>query len=180
MTNPTDTAVGAGVVENGAVREPDGASAETPRDVARSAKTSLREAREDLKTEVRERTDQVKRGADRIATERKHTLAGTLESLASAFDAAAATLGEREERRLADWSRDLSGRARRAASYLEENDTRGLVNDLEGTAREHPAAFVGSSFAAGVAAGRFLRSSQRSDAGFGPTETAVEREGGVA
>lgn len=135
------------------------------------AKESVRDAREQVMTQVRDRTDEAKQGATRMVDERKRTLSGSMNALASAFDAAAASLGDGDQTRLAGWTRELSGRARRIASYLEEQDTRALVTDLEGTAREHPAAFVGTSFAAGLAAGRFLRASTRDDA------SAVNGEG---
>lgn len=163
MPNETEAAMGGGGVVSDGAGTPGGTNTETTTDVARRAKGSVREMRDDLKSQVREQTDRAKDSATRFASERKHTLAGTIEALATAFDSAASTLGERHEPRLADWTREISGRARRLASYLEENDTRGLVTDLEGSAREHPAAFVGSSFAAGVAAGRFLRSSSRTE-----------------
>lgn len=176
MPNETNAAMGGGSVANDGAGTPTGTNTETTTDVARSAKGSVREMRDDLKSQVREQTDRAKDSAERFASERKHTLAGTIEALATAFDSAASTLGERDEPRLADWTREISGRARRLASYLEENDTRGLMTDLEGSAREHPAAFVGSSFAAGVAAGRFLRSSSRPESG-ARMEVAGELQG---
>lgn len=129
------------------------------------AKDSVREAREKAMTQVRERTDSARQGATRMVDERKRTLADSVHALASAFDAAANSLSDGQQNRLADWSRELSGRAHRMASYLEEQDTRALVNDLEDTARRHPTAFMGTTFAAGLAAGRFLRSTQRTDTG---------------
>lgn len=127
------------------------------------AKDSVRDARDQLKAQVRERTDQAKQSAERVVDDRKGTLAETVTALAAAIDAAAASLDDGSQDRLAEWTRELSGRARRIATYLDDHDTRGLVTDLEGTAREHPTAFVGTSFAAGLAAGRFLRASERSN-----------------
>ena len=131
------------------------------RGLKQQAKESVRDAREQVMTQVRDRKEEAKQSATRMVDERKRTLADSVSALAGAFDAAASSLGEENQQRLAQWTRELSGRARRIASYLEQNDTRGLVTDLEGTAREHPATFVGTSFAAGLAAGRFLRSSTR-------------------
>ena len=141
------------------------------------AKDSVREAREQVTTQVRERTDAAKESATRMVDERKRTLADSVHALASAFDAAAASLSNEQQTRLAGLTRDLSGRAHRIASYIEEQDTRGLVTDLEGTAREHPAAFLGTTFAAGLAAGRFLRSSTRTDTGLpAATDQGVDFE----
>ena len=129
------------------------------------AMDTVRGAREQVTTQVRERAGTARDSATRMVDERKRTLADSVHALASAFDAAAASLSDGQQARMAEWSRELSGRAHRIASYLEQKDTRGLVNDLEGTAREHPTAFLGSTFAAGLAAGRFLRSSTRTDTG---------------
>ena len=122
---------------------------------------SVREAREQVTTQVREHVGTAKDSATRMVDERKRTLTDSVQALASAFEAAATSLNDGNQARLADWTRELSGRARRIASYLEEQDTRGLVTDLEGTAKQNPTAFLGTSFAAGLAAGRFLRSSVR-------------------
>ena len=148
----------AGRMDDPARREPSG----TP-GLRERARESVRDAREQVTSKLRDRADSAREGATRVVDERKRTFADSVHALASAFDAAAASLTDGNQAQLADWTRELSGRARRIASYLEESDTRGLVTDLEGSARSHPAAFLGTSFAAGVAAGRFLRSSARAN-----------------
>ncbi len=160
---------GSGAMGDGADPTRGEASANGLRD---RAKESVREAREKAMTQVRERTDGARQSATRMVDERKRTLADSVHALASAFDAAANSLSDGQQGRLAEWSRELSGRAHRMASYLEEQDTGALVSDLEDTARRHPAAFLGTTFAAGLAAGRFLRATQRTDTGSVP-------EGGV-
>ena len=131
------------------------------------AMESVRGVREQAMTQVRERAGAAAEGATHMVDERKRTLAESVHALATAFDAAASSLTEGQQTRLAGWTRELSGRAHRIATYLEQQDTRGLVTDLEGTAREHPTAFLGTTFAAGVAAGRFLRASSATDTGLG-------------
>jgi len=129
------------------------------------AMDTVRGARERASTQLRERAESAREGATRMVDERKRTLADSVHALASAFDAAALSLSDGQQGRLADLTRELSGRAHRIATYLEEQDTRALVTDLEGTARQHPAAFLGTTFAAGLAAGRFLRSSTNTHSG---------------
>lgn len=51
------------------------------------------------------------------------------------------------------------------ASYLEDEDSRVLLHDLEDVARRNPGAFIGLSFAAGLTVGRFLRASEPHDSG---------------
>lgn len=156
---------GSGAMGDGA--DPTQGEASANRGLRDRAKESVRDAREKAMTQVRERTDGARQSATRMVDERKRTLADSVHALASAFDAAADSLGQGQQSRLAEWTRELSGRAHRMASYLDEQDTRGLVSDLEDTARRNPTAFLGTTFAAGLAAGRFLRATQR-------TDTAIE------
>jgi hypothetical protein len=56
------------------------------------------------------------------------------------------------------------------SDYLEKENPDALMGDAERVARDHPVTFLGSSFAAGIAAGRFLRASRaRSSGGDGLT-----------
>lgn len=154
---------GSGAMGDGA--DPTQSEVSANRGLRDRAKESVRDAREKAMTQVRERTDGARQSATRMVDERKRTLADSVHALASAFDAAANSLSEGQQSRLAEWTRELSGRAHRMASYLDEQDTRGLVSDLEDTARRNPTAFLGTTFAAGLAAGRFLRATQRTDTG---------------
>lgn len=147
--------------------------------LGQQARDSVRDARDQVATQVRERAEAAREGASRAVEDRKQSVAGSVQALASAFEAAAASLSDGNQARLAELTRELSGRTQRIAAYLERQDTGGLVRDLEGTAREHPTAFLGTSFAAGLVAGRFLRSSQRAttDAGaLSTNEGAVDFE----
>ncbi len=163
------TGPGSGGGERGLGEDPTRLEASATPGLREKARESVRDAREQVMTQVRERTDSARQGATRMVDERKQTLSGSVHALASAIDAAAASLSDGNQSRLAEWTRELSGRAHRIASYLDEHDTRGLVTDLEGSARSHPAAFIGTSFAAGLAAGRFLRATSRSDDASGVT-----------
>lgn len=140
--------------------EPERRAAEAARDVKDEAKRKASNAASEVKSQAKQKGSELKQQAERKAERQKRSLAESVTALASALDAAAGSLDEREEGRLADWSRDAGERVRRMASYLERNDVSGLVHDLEDTARDNPAAFVGTSLAAGLAAGRFLRSSR--------------------
>ena len=166
---------GSGAMGDGMGATQSGASANPG--LKQQAMDSVRGAREQVMTQVRDRAGTAREGATRLVDERAKNLAGSVHALATAFEAAAASLTEGNQARLAELTRELSGRAHRIASYLEEKDTRGLMTDLEGTARQHPAAFLGTTFAAGLAAGRFLRSSTATDTGVpATTEQGVDFE----
>ncbi|HVS03138.1 MAG TPA: hypothetical protein VMT16_10255 [Thermoanaerobaculia bacterium] len=82
-------------------------------------------------------------------------------ALSQALAAAAGKLREGNEDALA---RALGGLARKLddlAGYLERRDPRRVAEDVERFARRHPELFLGSMFAVGLVAGRFLRASRR-------------------
>jgi hypothetical protein len=58
-----------------------------------------------------------------------------------------------------------SERIGRAATYVGSMDTRRLASDAQRFARTHPAWFIGGAFVAGLALGRFLKSSPSSSMG---------------
>lgn len=90
-------------------------------------------------------------------------------ALAQALRAAGDSLRDQGQDRLAGWSGSAAGEVERVSSYLEHEDSRALMHDLEDMARRNPGAFIGLSFAAGLTAGRFLRASEPR-AGDGRTE----------
>jgi hypothetical protein len=113
------------------------------RELADRAKASAKEEARDLKAQGREVADKVKHAAEGEIDRRSTKLADDLDSVGHAMRLAAEDLdGEGQ-----DWLADYT---RRAA----------MLADLEDTARRNPGTFLGTSFAAGVAAGRFLRSSR--------------------
>lgn len=57
------------------------------------------------------------------------------------------------------YTETLSQQVEKLSGYLERQDLRGLMSDLEGFARRNPAVFLGGAFALGILAARFLKSS---------------------
>lgn len=51
----------------------------------------------------------------------------------------------------------------RAAHYVQNADLREMVDEVEDFARRRPAVFIGSAFAAGILAARFLKSSREGE-----------------
>lgn len=62
------------------------------------------------------------------------------------------------------YTESLSQQVEKLSGYLERQDLRGLVRDLEGFARRNPAIFLGGAFALGILAARFLKSSNPNQA----------------
>ena len=66
----------------------------------------------------------------------------------------------------------------RAADYMKTADLRDVVDQVEDFARRRPAVFIGSAFAAGLLAARFLKSSRNTPrrSGDASESTFMERE----
>lgn len=60
---------------------------------------------------------------------------------------------------LADYTNQAAEKVERFASFLEQRDTRQILNETQRLARQNPPLFIGSAFALGLAVGRFFRTS---------------------
>lgn len=149
---------------------------ETAGEVKRVAK----EKAGDVKAEVRERAQEVKQEVRGRVDEKKQIASDKVHAFARALRAAGDTLEDEGENALARYGRQAADQVERFASYLDGNDTSGMMRQFEHIARDNPAAFTGSTFAAGLLLGRFLRSSRPDDAGgAGPREdgdTSFDRD----
>ena len=86
-------------------------------------------------------------------------LADSLGSVVNALRAAERSLREDNQTGLADYSSSIASYVERSTGYVRDSDMNGLMTDLQRVGRENTAMFMGSSFAAGAALGRFLRAS---------------------
>jgi hypothetical protein len=125
-----------------------------------AVKEKAEETKETLKAAGREQKERLEARAEEKVSAQKQVAARKAHALASALREAGATLERDGEAELARYGRQAAEQVERAAGYFERNDLNGFVHDLERTARDHPGAFVGGTFAAGVMLGRFLRSSR--------------------
>lgn len=122
-----------------------------PQAAAREAKAEAAEAVADVREKLGEAAEERRADAARQAAH----LADALEEAAEDLDSDA-TRGTAEK---------VAALARRSADYLSQNDLPDVIDDLETTARRHPALFVAGGLLLGLALGRFLRAS---DAGSAP------------
>lgn len=130
------------------------------REKADRAKATAKEESKDLKAQGREVADQVKHAAEGEIDRRSTKLADGLDSVGRAMRLAAEDLDGEGQDWLADYTRRAAGQVERVTRYLHDEDAPAMLTDLEDMARKNPGTFLGTSFAAGVAAGRFLRSSR--------------------
>lgn len=126
---------------------------------ARASEQASR-ARETVKEEIRTVKDDVERKtADRV-NRQKHQIADRMDALVHALDSARSSLRDDGQDQIAGFVGDLGHQLERSTGYLRNNDFHGMVRDMEQLARGNTALFLGSSFVAGVAMGRFLRASE--------------------
>jgi hypothetical protein len=103
--------------------------------------------------------DQAKGQVKTQLSEQKERAAGTLGSVAEALRQTGQTLEQQNQAPVgqmassaADWIEQFSG-------SLRERDIEQMLGDMEGFARRNPTIFIGSAFAIGFLAARFLKSS---------------------
>lgn len=130
---------------------------------ASGVKEEVRERAHEVKEEVRERAHEVKEEVRERVEARRHVATEKAHALARALRAAGDKLEDDGENTLARYGRQAADQVERFASYLDGNDTGGMMRQLETMARDNPAAFTGSTFAAGILLGRFLRASNPED-----------------
>jgi hypothetical protein len=115
---------------------------------------------------------QVKDNATTAIDDKKANLAQGLTSVADTLRQVGDTLkppaGEQPANKVAElttqYTESLSQQVEKISGYLERQDLRGLMSDLEGFARRNPAIFLGGAFALGILAARFLKSSNPNQA----------------
>jgi DNA-binding MurR/RpiR family transcriptional regulator len=118
-------------------------------DLGRKATEGAREVATQAQSEARNR---VERGRQEAAT--------TLSSVASTLLQSGLQLRDDQQTVAGDYVERAARQIERAANYVQNADLREMVDEVEHFARRRPALFVGSAFAAGLLAARFLKSSR--------------------
>jgi hypothetical protein len=155
MAKATDERVTTGAETKGGGGETGHEARETIGEARREAAAKV----DDLKQEVKEGARDLRHQAEDRADRWTSQMGGRADSLGRALRAAADKLGEDGERSMADMARDAAGQVERMSGYLEDESPSTMLHDFQELGRRNPAAFVGSAFALGLVAGRFLRAS---------------------
>ena len=112
--------------------------------------------------------DQAKDQATSHADQQRQTLASGVQAVAHAFHSMGEDLRSKEQGPIAKYAAEMGqaigGQVEQLANYLRDRDVRQLISDTEDFARRSPAVFLGSAFALGLAASRFLKSSRPASA----------------
>jgi hypothetical protein len=115
---------------------------------------------------------QVKDNAATAIDDKKANLAQGLTSVAETIrqvgDSVKPPAGEPPANKVVElttqYTESLSQQVEKLSGYLESQDLRGLMTDVEKFARRNPAIFLGGAFALGILAARFLKSSNPNQA----------------
>lgn len=149
----------------------DATSANTQSSSDNSGSTSVSEMVDSAKEAVGQAKDaatnvlsQAKDQAASRADQQRQTLASGIQAVAQAFHGLGSDLSSKEQGPVAQYAAEIGhaigGQAEQVAGYLQNRDVRQLIADTENFARRSPAIFLGSAFALGLAASRFLKSSR--------------------
>jgi ElaB/YqjD/DUF883 family membrane-anchored ribosome-binding protein len=99
-----------------------------------------------------------------IRDRQKHNLAAGLTSIADSIKQVGGSLRKTDEQTgitelTAKYSDSLAQQIEQVSRYFDNKDLREMTRDVERFARHNPAVFIGSAFALGLIAARFLKSS---------------------
>ncbi len=131
--------------------------------VVDEVKAAAKDVASTAKESVMGLKDQVSERASETVQTKKHALADSLESLVNALHAAEKALRDDNQESLATYASSLTQYVERSSGYIRNNDMNGLMTDLQKAGRENAGMFMGSTFVAGAALGRFLRASSSTD-----------------
>jgi ElaB/YqjD/DUF883 family membrane-anchored ribosome-binding protein len=126
---------------------------------ADQAKQSSKETINRVGEQVRQTVDQAKQQGEARFEEEKQRTADEVGEVAKTLHHTAEQLGSQEHGNIANYVDVAAEQLDRVSSAIRNQDLQGVVNQVENFARQQPAVFLGAAVAAGVFAGRFLKSS---------------------
>jgi hypothetical protein len=116
-------------------------------------------AGEQIKEKARSVRDWVSEQAQTRGNEQKDRAADGVENIAKSVHALKDKLDEQQLATASRYVESAADRIEQFADYLRQHDVQEMRRNAEQIARNHPGTFLGSLLLAGVALGRFLRSS---------------------
>jgi hypothetical protein len=129
--------------------------------VVDQAQAAAGQAVDQAQQKMGEAVEQAKETVASRATQQKDRAAEGLHTVADAIRQTGDALREQDQGFVASYAESAAGYIERASGYLQERDFNQLAGEIERFARRSPTLFLGSAFALGWAAARFLKSSGR-------------------
>lgn len=135
---------------------------QAPRDamsgIKQEVKSQAHAAQQHVRDAAHEGLAQAKQSSGEAIFEGKDRVAGRICGSAASLREAQQTL-EKNEPELARAVGSLAAQVDSFGRYLKDNDPERFLEDTRSFGRKNPALFLGGAFAAGIALGRFFRSS---------------------
>ncbi len=103
----------------------------------------------------------LKEKAKPMMAKRKNELADQIKDTAEVLRETAENLIQHDKSRGGEYAHKAAERLDRYSMYLQNNSVDTIVDDIQRFGRERPWVTIGAAFLLGVAAARFLKSSQR-------------------
>ena len=149
--------------EDGAGPAGAGADAETPTTGAADVRGKLGEVKQSVKEEASQMAADAKTRAAETVAEKQQAVGGALQTFADAVRTASDQLGEREQTQASNLIRQAADGLEGLARNVSDKSPQEMLAAARTFGRSNPTALLIGSVVAGVALGRFFRSS--SDAG---------------
>lgn len=127
--------------------------------VVEDAKASASQAWAQTQEKVGQATSQAQEKAKSQLGEQKDRVASGVESVAQALRRTSDQLQEEQPGAVSDYVSKAADKLADISTYIRQNNINDLLREAESFARREPAIFLGSAFALGVIAARFLKSS---------------------
>lgn len=142
---------------------------EQARHVAGQLKEKAGQVRQQMSEKARHAAEQAESLAAGTAEQGKQRTVEELSHLSAAARAAAQTLREQQDVRIAGYADGLADQIERVTSYLRDKRVQDMARDVRQMARNHPALVMGGLFVAGLALARFLKATDRQTQDWDPS-----------
>ena len=152
---------------------------------AEESKSAFSKAVHHQADELRHKTEQAKQAAAEKAKEasryvkaksaravhtRQVQVGEQIETFAAAISDAGDRIREGSDPRIADLADSATRKLRKSAEYLKKSDPTELANDARGIARQYPELVFGGLFVLGLAAARFIKTSNEPEPAAGTAQ----------
>jgi ElaB/YqjD/DUF883 family membrane-anchored ribosome-binding protein len=150
-------------------------------DMLNKAKETASNLLDQAKNTAGEAYDKVAEKATSTIEERKAGVTGGLRSVAGSVRQVGQNLNQASDRtpivdHTARYADKAAAKLEQVAGYFENRDLRAITRDVENYARRNPAVFIGTAFAVGFLAARFLKSSPTPSLTTGQFSTNVDHQ----
>lgn len=148
-TSGTTGAGGSSTENSGKLTQAKQAITQTARDAASKVKTAAADA-----------TSRARSEAERLAAEKKEAAANRVGGYSNALHESARSF-EEQDPNIAYFTHQAADKIQNVANYIRDRDFTSLREDCASFSRQHPAAFFGGLFVAGLLIGNMMKATAR-------------------